>query len=195
MWDERYSAESYAYGKQANDFVREQVARLPAGRVLCLAEGEGRNAVFLAQQGYDVVAVDASSMGMKKARKLAAEMGVTIETRVADLADFEIEAHGWGAIVSIFCHLPPPLRRSLHRQVVRGLRPGGVFLMEAYTPRQLLHKTGGPPVAELAMTLDELVQEIQGLDIVHGQELEREVHEGEYHNGLGAVVQLLAVKP
>ena len=95
-------------------------------------------------------------------------------------------------IVSIFVHLPPALRRRLHRQVVAGLRPGGLFVLEAYRPEQLAYKTGGPPAAELMMTLKELQQELNGLQWLYGAELEREVLEGQLHHGLGAVVQLLA---
>jgi hypothetical protein len=195
VWDERYSAETYAYGKQPNDFLLHSYKRIPPGCVLCLAEGEGRNGVFLAQQGFQVLAVDASSVGMAKAQRLAQEKGVQLETRVADLNDFAIEPDSWDGIVSIFCHLPPPLRRRLHRQVVQGLRPGAVFILEAYTPEQLTYNTGGPPVAELTMRLAEVREELAGLEIRHGVELVREIHEGEYHNGSGAVLQIVAVKP
>lgn len=194
MWDERYSGETYAYGKQPNDFLLDTYKQIPPGRVLCLAEGEGRNAVFLAEQGFQVLAVDASSVGMAKAKRLAQEKGVQLQTRVADLNDFVIEPESWDGIVSIFCHLPPDQRRRLHRQVVQGLRPGGVFILEAYTPEQLVYKTGGPPVAELTMRLADVRQEINGLEICHGVERVREIHEGEYHNGAGAVLQLVAVR-
>lgn len=194
MWDERYSAETYAYGKQPNDFLRQNFQQIPPGRVLCLAEGEGRNGVFLAEQGFHVLAVDASRVGLAKAQRLAQEKGVQLETLVADLNDFFIEPDSWDGIVSIFCHLPSPLRHRIHRQVVNGLRPGGVFILEAYTPQQLAYKTGGPPVAELTMQLADVCEEIEGLDIRHGVELVREIHEGDYHNGPGAVVQIVAAK-
>jgi len=199
VWEERYGTEEYAYGKQANDFLVEQLDKIPLNntgsrRVLCLAEGEGRNAVYLAKQGYDIVAVDASSAGMQKAQRLALDNGVTIKTVVSDLAEFEIEPESYDAVVSIFCHLPLELRQKIHAQVVKSLRPGGVFLLEAYTPDQLKFKTGGPPVAELTMKLDDLLDEIQGLDVISAIEKEREVIEGLYHTGMGAVVQLVAKK-
>jgi len=118
--------------------------RLPAGKVLCLAEGERRNAVWLTRQSREVTAVDASEVGMEKARRLAPVRGVTITTVQADLADFEIEPQQWDLIVSIFCHLPRDLRADVHRRCVEGLRPGGMLLLEAYTPAQLEYKTGGP---------------------------------------------------
>lgn len=194
MWDERYSSEQFAYGKEPNDFLREVVDRLPVGRTLCLAEGEGRNAVFLATRGHDVTAVDMSLVGLGKANRLAEERDVTIETVHADLADFSIIPEDWDVIVSIFAHLPPALRRKVHQEVVAGLRPGGIFLLEAYTPEQLRYGTGGPPVEEMMMTLRNLEQELDGLEWLHAKELVREVHEGEFHHGDGAVVQLIGRK-
>jgi SAM-dependent methyltransferase len=194
MWDERYSSEQFAYGKEPNDFLREVVDRLPVGRTLCLAEGEGRNAVFLATRGHDVTAVDMSLVGLGKANRLAEERDVTIETVHADLADFSIIPEDWDVIVSIFAHLPPALRRQVHQEVVAGLRPGGIFLLEAYTPEQLRYGTGGPPVEEMMMTLRNLEQELDGLEWLHAKELVREVHEGEFHHGDGAVVQLIGRK-
>lgn len=195
MWDERYSAEAYAYGKQPNDFVVEQWGILPKGTVLCLAEGEGRNAVYLAKQGFDVVAVDSSSAGMQKAKKLAAEKNVSIKTIVSDLAEFDFGMEQYDAVVSIFCHLPVQIRARVHQHVIEAIRPGGVLLLEAYRPEQLKFKTGGPPVAELTMRLEDLKNEIRGLEIIYAVEIEREVREGLYHTGKGAVVQLIARKP
>ena len=195
MWDERYATDEYLYGTEANTFLTSVIDRIPPGRVLCLAEGEGRNAVWLAEQGRSVTAVDASPVGLDKARQLAAARGVYIDAVVADLADYPIPADHWDAIVSIFCHLPPDLRLDLHRRSVRGLRPGGVFVLEAYTPAQLRHRTGGPPNEAMLMTLAGLRQELAGLDFVHAVECEREVVEGRLHHGLGAVVQVVAIRP
>ncbi len=194
-WDERYSIEDYAYGTEPNGFLRRMADRIPAGRTLCLAEGEGRNAVFLAGRGHRVLGVDSSRVGLEKARRLAAERGVEIDTRVADLAGFDIEPESWDNVISIFCHVPPPVREALHRKVVAGLKPGGWLVLEAYTPRQIELGTGGPPVAELTMTLDALRRELEGLEFHHAEELEREVVEGLFHTGHAAVVQLLARKP
>ncbi|WP_018170043.1 cyclopropane-fatty-acyl-phospholipid synthase family protein [Thioalkalivibrio sp. ALMg9] len=195
MWDERYAEDDYVYGTEPNDFLRAAVANVPRGRALCLAEGEGRNAVFLAQQGFDVLAVDSSAVGLQKAQRLAEDRGVQIETLVADLADYAIEPDSWDLIVSIFCHLPPDVRRRLHAEVVAGLRPGGVFILEAYTPAQLEWGTGGPPIAELMMTREALTEELDGLEFEEAVERERDVIEGRFHTGRGAVVQVLAHKP
>ncbi|MCU7852753.1 MAG: methyltransferase domain-containing protein [Candidatus Thiodiazotropha sp. (ex Monitilora ramsayi)] len=195
MWDQRYSSESYAYGTEANDFLVSTANMLPSGKALCLAEGEGRNAVWLAQQGLDVTAVDASEVGLRKARNLAAKRGVSITTLQADLMDFEIAKNHWDSIISIFCHLPPTIRREVHKRCVDGLRPGGIMLLEAYTPKQLEYNTGGPQVTDMMMNQQVLTDDFEDLELLYLSETVREIHEGEYHNGKGAVVQLLARKP
>lgn len=193
QWDQRYGTEGYWYGTQPNDFLKEHVAVLPPrGRVLCLAEGEGRNAVFLATQGFEVVAVDASAVGLAKAERLARERQVSITTVQADLSDYILAHDAWDAIVSIWCHLPPALRARVHANVRPALRAGGVFLLEAYTPAQLEFKTGGPPTAELMPTLAGLRTELSGLEFEVAIERERDVHEGRGHDGRSAVVQVIA---
>ncbi|UTG93273.1 SAM-dependent methyltransferase [Geobacter sulfurreducens] len=194
-WNERYDTEEFVYGREPNAFLAGVSAMMPPGDVLCLAEGEGRNAVFLARQGHRVLAVDASAVGLSKAARLAEEHGVRIETLTTDLADLVIEPGRWDAIVSIFCHVPPPVRRVLHRQAVAGLRPGGLFVLEAYTPAQLELRTGGPPTVELLMTLADLREELAGLEFLQAREIERDVLEGRLHTGRGAVVQIVARKP
>lgn len=195
MWNERYAAAEYVYGKAPNVFLESVAAQIPAGsRVLCLAEGEGRNAVYLAGLGHQVVAVDQSAVGLEKAQRLAAEAGVEIETVVADLAEYPIDPASWDAIISIFCHTPADSRKILHRRAVAGLDSGGLLILEAYTPEQVELKTGGPPVVELMMCLDDLQHELTGLTFDHAAELRRDVVEGSLHNGVGAVVQIVAVK-
>ena len=194
MWDERYSAEGYAYGTAPNQFLKENVHSIPKGKVLSLAEGEGRNAVFLAQLGYSVTAVDASLVGLNKARNLAEKNGVVIECMHADLADYDLGNNEWDAIVSIFCPLPSSLRIALYKKVVTGLKRDGVFLLEAYTPDQLKHGTGGGNSVDMMQTKESLNNELAGLEFTHLIELERDVIEGIYHTGTGAVVQAIATK-
>ncbi|HEV2859630.1 MAG TPA: class I SAM-dependent methyltransferase [Pyrinomonadaceae bacterium] len=194
MWDERYGTEEYAYGTKPNEFLEANVGRIPKGKVLSLAEGEGRNAVFLAKRGYAVTAVDASQVGLNKARKLAEENGVVVEFIHADLADYDLGENRWDGIVSIFCPLPSSLRKQLYKKVEAGLRPNGVFLIEAYTPDQLKHGTGGGNSADVMQTKESLSLELAGLKFTHLVELERDVREGIYHTGVGAVVQAIATK-
>ena len=196
MWDERYREQALTYGADPNDFLVEQVGLLQPGNCLCVAEGQGRNAVWLASQGFEVTAVDQSSVGMARAQDFAKERNVEINTLVADLADFDFGSGRWDNIVSIFGHLPSDLRRDVHRRIVEALKPGGVFLAEAYTPAQLdTSGTGGPPDVDMLMTADMLRLELTGLEIMLAREITRKVNEGEYHRGEGAVVQFIARKP
>ena len=194
MWDERYSTEVYAYGTTPNEFLVENVNHIPKGKVLSLAEGEGRNAVFLAKQGYDVTAVDGSVVGLNKARKLAQENDVVVEFIHADLADYDLGENKWDGIVAIFCPIPSSLRKELYKKVIAGLKQNGVFLLEAYTPEQLKHGTGGGTSVDVLQTEDSLRSELAGLKFKHLAELERDVREGVYHTGIGAVVQAIATK-
>lgn len=195
-WDQRYARPDHFYGTEPNDFLRAESARLPAGSdVLCLGEGEGRNAVFLASLGHRVTGVDGSAEGLAKARRLADSRGVAIETAVADLAEYDMGEARWGAIVSIFCHLPPGLRADVHRRAARALRPGGLFLLEAYRPEQLDYKTGGPPDVALLPTLAGLREELAGLELVEARDVLREIHEGPGHDGMSATVQVIARRP
>lgn len=194
FWNEKFGAEEWIYGTDPNDFLRE-VAPTLKGAVLCIGEGEGRNAVFLAEQGLTVTAMDASPVGMEKALRLAALRGVTIHTVTSDLAHFDFGENAWGAIVSIWCHTPISLREQVHRNVVKALAPGGRFVLEAYTPRQLALGTGGPRSAEMLCEPDAVRRELDGLRFERLEEKEREVHEGKLHDGKSAVVQVVAVKP
>ncbi|MCF3652374.1 SAM-dependent methyltransferase [Synoicihabitans lomoniglobus] len=194
FWDNRYgnAGDDFVFGTTPNDFLVACADHLPPGPVLCLAEGEGRNAVFLAERGHAVTAMDQSEVGLAKAQQLAASRGVTLTTVVADLTDFVIEPGTWSAIVSIFCHLPPDLRRVLYPRVAAGLRPGGMIVLESYHPRQVEHATGGPVASpELLVSLDDVRDAFPGItwDLAH--EIERDVVEGHGHTGRAAVTQLL----
>jgi SAM-dependent methyltransferase len=195
MWDERYGSDDYAYGRDPNTFIEEVEPGLPPGRFLCLGAGEGRNAVFLAGTGRRVTAVDASAVGLAKARRLAGERGAEVETVQADLREFEMGEGCWDGIVAVFLHLPPALRAHVLAGVGRALGPGGVFVAELYTPAQLRHGTGGPRTEELLVSLEDLTRELPGLEVVVGREVEREIHEGLHHHGTSAVVQFLARRP
>ena len=192
MWESRYSDKAYVYGTSPNDFLVTAPEGLAIGRALCLADGEGRNGVYLATLGFDVTSVDLSQAGMDKADQLAAAHDVSIKTVVADLADFNLGESHWDLIVSIFAHMPVSIRQPLHRRITAALKPTGKFVLEAYTPDQVGRGTGGPPNPELTMTLDDLTAELTGLNIIEGREIVRPVIEGPGHTGDGAVVQVVA---
>jgi hypothetical protein len=195
MWDERYAEPGFAYGDEPNDFLRAMAPRLPVGRTLCLAEGQGRNAVFLAGLGHKVTMVDWSVRGLERATMLAATRGVQVTTVQADLADYVIAPATWQCIVAIFAHFPPALRAAIHCAAANGLVPGGMFVLEAYTPDQPALGTGGPRDPDMLMTTDGLRGECRGLLFEYLAEQRRPVVEGPYHTGEAAVVQMLAVKP
>ncbi|MBV2351835.1 class I SAM-dependent methyltransferase [Synechococcus sp. HK05] len=191
FWDSRYAEADWAYGCEPNDFLREQAQQLQAGEALCLAEGQGRNAVYLASLGHRVTAQDLSPVGLERAEQLAHQRGVTIECLCCDLNDLQLEAESTDLVVAIWMHLPA----DVHAKALRALRPGGHLILEAYTPRQLPLGTGGPPTAELLIEPDQVRTEWQGLDWLVLREQERWIEEGPYHRGQSAVVQAVGRKP
>lgn len=193
MWNDVYNCDDYYYGTSPNDFLAEHVGKL-GGRVLSLAEGEGRNAVFMAERGLDVWAVDGSATGLKKARALAACRKVSFRTDVVDLHDFMPKANSIQGSVSIFAHIPGIARRRLHQRVEQALQPGGIFLLEGYSQAQLPRSTGGPKNPDMLFSLGELLKDFAHSDMLLGQEIDREVLEGRGHTGVASVVQLIMRK-
>ena len=190
FWNQRYKEEGYAYGDRPNDFLSQEVPRLKkGGKILCLAEGEGRNALFLARQGFQVTAVDFSEVGMNKLRQKAEVEKLPIEVITADLADFDMGENKWDGIISIFAHLPIPVRVLVHDKIQKALKPDGVLILEAYHPKQMGYNTGGPKDVTMLMDLNLLHEELPLLKPLFEAELEREIHEGKYHNGQSFVVQ------
>jgi SAM-dependent methyltransferase len=194
MWNERYAGTDYFYGTEPNTFLAGH-AKLLTGPVLSLAEGEGRNAVFLASLGLDVLGVDSSSVGLAKAQRLAVEKNVAIRTAVTDLADYTPPENHFGSVISIFAHLPGSLRRRLYPLVERSLKPGGILLLEAYTLAQLPKTTGGPKDPDLLMSAAGLRNEFPHCQVILARELDRHVAEGGHRaGGVGSVVQFIARK-
>lgn len=194
MWNDRYRGDEYAYGKEPNDFLRAEAHRIPPGRVLCLAEGEGRNATYLAGLGYAVTAVDYSEEGLRKTERLARERGVEVELVLADLASYEPPQDAFTGVVSIFAHTPAAVRTRIHSLIPGALRVGGHLILEAYVPAQLAFETGGPKDRALLPSLADLRTELSELELVLGREVEREIREGRLHSGLSATVQLVGVR-
>ena len=192
FWNEKFAATDYAYGTEPNDFLVSAVTKLKRGATLSLAEGEGRNAVWLAQQGFTVSAIEQSEKGVGKTLRLALKRGVIVMAERGELETFHIQPNSWDLVVSIYAHTPQELRRKLHRQVVAGLKPGGVFVLEAYTPAQIPNNTGGPKDASLMPTAELLRSELAGLVFDHIEEVERDVVEGSLHTGTAHVVQVVA---
>ena len=192
FWNEKFATTDYAYGTEPNDFLVSAVTNLKRGATMSLAEGEGRNAVWLSQQGFTVSAIEQSEKGVGKTLRLALQRGVIVMAERGELETFHIQPNSWDLVVSIYAHTPQELRRKLHRQVVAGLKPGGVFVLEAYTPAQIPNNTGGPKDASLMPTAELLRSELAGLVFDHIEEVERDVVEGSLHTGTAHVVQVVA---
>ncbi len=193
FWDDRYAVDHFVFGTEPNVFLAEH-SHLLAGPVLSISEGEGRNAVFLASRGLDVLGVDLSAVALEKARNLAQSRGVKIRTECADLATYEPNAGRYGAVVSIFAHLPLVIRGRLYPLLERSLVPGGILLMESYSEKQLARDTGGPKNTEWLMTVEKIQREFPGMDPILLREVEREVREGTGHTGMASVIQFIGRK-
>jgi SAM-dependent methyltransferase len=144
FWNQRYSEPVYAYGTEPNAFFREQLQQLTPGSLLLPCEGEGRNAVYAATWGWQVVAFDQSEAGRNKCLQLAAARQVQVQYLIADAAQFDYGQNQYDAIALIFAHFPPELRQQVHRSCLQALKPNGVLLIEAFTPEQLQYQSGGP---------------------------------------------------
>jgi SAM-dependent methyltransferase len=193
FWDEKYAVDGYFYGTKPNAWLTSRVDGLrPAGHALSIADGEGRNSVWLAEQGLHVTAVDASGRAIAKARALAAARRVTVEHVHADLLVWDWPVGCFDLAVAIFAHFPSTVRPLVHRRVIESLVPGGLVLLEAYSPYQRLHDTGGPKDLDMLYTAWRLKEDFAGCELLELVEAETELDEGSGHRGRSAVVRLVA---
>jgi cyclopropane fatty-acyl-phospholipid synthase-like methyltransferase len=196
FWNARYAEPGFAYGTEPNAFLVSQKHRLKPGmKALAVADGEGRNGVWLAQQGLEVLSVDASEVGLRKARELAKSRGVVIRTELADLTTRKWPEHEFDLVVAIFIHFLPEFRARMHAKMLQALKPGGFLIMEAFTPKQLEYKTGGPPAKEMLYTADMLRADFKGGEILQLEEILTGLNEGPYHRGTAAVIRLIVKSP
>lgn len=196
FWDTKYADQAYFYGEHPNEYFRQRLEETgPNARVLMLAEGEGRNAVYAAKTGRKVTAVDLSERGREKALQLAASHGVEIDYEIADILHFPIVEQGpWDCIALIYTHLPPNIRRQVHSACVQALRPGGFIVLEAFNPRQLIRTSGGPKQTDLLYTKEMLDEDFASLKIVEACEVTVILHEGPGHEGPAEVTRCFAQK-
>lgn len=195
FWNQRYSEEGHAYGSAPNDFLEKNFHLLKKnGRILCLAEGEGRNALFLARKGFSVTAVDFSEVGISKLLKAASLERLPIDAKIEDMEDFDMGKSSWDGIISIFAHLQPAIRKKVHQNIQEALKDQGLLILEAYRPEQIERGTGGPTDKNMMMNINILHEELPALTPVFESEAEREIYEGKYHNGLSSVVQFIGRK-
>jgi len=196
-WDERYAREDYLFGEEPNAFLRScrDVVRRHK-RALAIADGEGRNGVWLAGEGLSVTSFDASPVAVDKARKLAAKRGVALDARVADIAGFDWPAESFDLIVGIFIQFAtPPQREAIFAGIRTALTPGGRLILEGYRPEQIAYGTGGPSQPEHLYDRDMLARAFAGFEIEHLQERDVVIEEGSGHRGMSAVIDLIARKP
>lgn len=196
-WDERYSTEGFLFGTAPNAFLASQRELLPGhGLALAVADGEGRNGVWLAEQGLDVLAVDASPVGLAKGQQWAAERGVTLQQELADLAQWDFGVDRFDVIAAIFIQFADPaLRQRLFAGMQSALKPGGLLLLQGYRPEQLAFGTGGPSEVANLYTEDLLRAAFDDLAIEHLAVHDAEIHEGVGHDGMSALIDLVARKP
>jgi len=193
-WNRRYAGEDFLFGTEPNAWLRDHAGTLPAGgRVLCVADGEGRNSVWLARQGLQVEAFDVADRAVAKARALALAAGVNVACTVADVDSFDWPEAAYDGVAAIFVQFAdPPMRARLFERIVRSLRPGGVLVLQGYTPKQLDYRTGGPPYASHLYTAAMLQAAFADLRIITLREYEADVQEGQGHRGRSALVGLVA---
>jgi len=194
-WQTRFSAPGYAFGKAPNAFLKAQAHRLrPGHRALSVADGEGRNGVWLAEQGLDVLAIDFSAAGLAKARTLAAERGVTLRTELADVTTWQWPHQAFDVIAAIFIFVEPDERPAFFNNLKRALKPGGLLLMQGYRPEQLNYRTGGPPKAERMYTRAILQQGFGDMAALDISEHDSMISEGASHAGMSALIDMVARK-
>ena len=196
-WNRRFSAEEYVFGTKPNAFLASQKPLLAPGmRALCVADGEGRNSVWLAAQGLEVTAFDFSPHGLAKAAKLAERSGVNVAYRLADVEEWDWDAAPYDVVIAIFVQFTPPAQRArMFQGMVRALKPGGVLILQGYGPEQLRYGTGGPKQLENLYTEALLRESFASLEILHLVSHEGVVDEGAGHKGMSALIDLVARKP
>jgi SAM-dependent methyltransferase len=196
-WNTRFGLPDYIFGTAPNEFLASKAALLvPGSRALCVADGEGRNSVWLAERGLEVVAFDLSPVGVEKARRLAEKRGVKVAFEVADVYGWRWPHAGFDLVAAIFVQFADPAMRGfLFERIVRALKPGGLLLLEGYAPKQLEYRTGGPPHVENLYTPQMLRQAFAALEILELKAYEAVLAEGTQHSGRSALVDLVARKP
>lgn len=196
FWNQRYAENALAYGEAPNAFVREQAWRLPAGgRVLLPGDGQGRNSIWLAQQGFEVTCVDWSETGLARALELAARHAVLIEPVCADLTTWLWPEREFDAVVAVHLHLPSEARRQVHHAMLRALKPGGVLILEAFDVEQINYASGGPNRLELLYSVEMLAEDFVDAEMLLLERAQVVLDEGLYHQGVAEVVRMVALRP
>jgi SAM-dependent methyltransferase len=195
-WESRFAVPDYIFGTEANAFLRANKHLLPKhGRTLAIADGEGRNGVWLAEQGLDVLSIDFSPAAQAKARALAQARGVRIAIERVDVAAYAWPEQAFDVVVDIFTQFSNPADREQKFAGIRAtLKPGGLLLLQGYRPEQLAYGTGGPPYAEHMYTRELLEREFARFNRIEIEEYDAEIYEGTAHGGMSALITLVGWK-
>ncbi|MHC0441557.1 class I SAM-dependent methyltransferase [Flavobacterium sp. 3-210] len=198
-WDDRYKTEDFAYGTSPNNYLQEQIEKLNRGTILFPAEGEGRNAVFAAQLGWEVSAFDISEEGRNKALRLAKNNDVSIDYQVGELETLDFHTEQFDAIALIYAHFPATIKSEIHRQLDQLLKKGGIIIFEAFSKKHLEYvtkneKVGGPKDIESLFSIEEIKADFPNYEIIELEEKEIELNEGLFHNGTGSVIRFMGRK-
>jgi len=194
-WNERFGAEHYVYGEEPNEFIHSQAYRLKnLEKIAAFAEGEGRNAVFLARQSHEVTAYDYAENGLRKTEALADRYGVKVKTEQKDLINDEVPAAQFDAAIMVFGHFEKKDQKTVFNKLLSSVKEGGILMMEVYSEDQVRYKTGGPKTVEMLYHPRDVLKWTEGYNILHFFYGEKERKEGELHTGMGHVVQLILQK-
>ncbi|MRI02434.1 methyltransferase domain-containing protein [Kriegella sp. EG-1] len=193
FWNERYKEEAYAYGVQPNVFVKSELGILSQGTVLFAAEGEGRNAVYALQKGWNVEAFDYSVAAKNKAVKLAKSFNLQLDYKVLDVLDFH-SAKKFDVLVLCYAHFPISIREKAIQHLLTFLKPNGVVIFEAFSKNQLGKTSGGPKNMEMLFSIAEIYKEFNGLNFTELEETNIQLKEGNYHQGIASVIRFVGLK-
>ena len=199
VWEDRFGKDEFAYGTEPNDFLKTQIALLQPGKILFAAEGEGRNAVFAAKNGWEVYAFDISQEGKKKALHLALENHVTLDYQIGQLAELDFTPNQMDAIALIYAHFPAEIKSNYHQQLDKLLKPGGTIIFEAFSKKHLEYVTsnpnvGGPKDLAMLFSIEEIQHDFPNYEWIYLKEEIIDLHEGIYHNGTGSVIRFVGRK-
>ena len=194
FWNERYADNTFAYGKEPNQFLKENIHLLPKGNILFVAEGEGRNAVFAAKEGFQVSAFDYSESGKQKALALAQEHNVTVDYLVSDVLELSYEKESFEVLVFVFTHFPAEIRKEAHLKLLQLLKPSGSILFEAFGKEQLNYTSGGPKDIDMLFSEEEVKNEFPAISFDSLSTEKIVLDEGPFHQGEGVVVRFIGTK-
>jgi SAM-dependent methyltransferase len=194
FWNTRYGSDEYAYGTAPNEFLKEQITKLPVGKILFPAEGEGRNAVYAAKLGWQVTAFDPSTEGKRKAENLARKNNVTIDYMIDNYEHVKFPNDSFDCVALVFAHMHPQKREEYHQKLISFLRPGGLLILEGFSKKQIRNNTGGPRDLDMLFSKEELLCDFKSMSEIETEEMDVALNEGPFHQGIASVIRVFAVK-